>query len=569
MTHSNNRFSKRKQFPKWTIVVLIIFYFIIFIANIQINKFEISLNIDDSRIHSLSISAILGQLQMFILVIMVTYYRKQGFVTALTISITQVILLISTIIRANSFSPVSGIAAQVTNISVVIIIYLYLKKLDMNSKTITKYALSDALTGLPNRRAFNDYLSQLIENDSSDTENFALVMVDLDNFKNINDSVGHDSGDEVLRQVAERWNVVQDKNDFIARLGGDEFIIIIVNYDSEEDLTQNIKKYSNALSDRFIVNENFFYISASFGVSLFPKDSKDSSEIFRFADAAMYYSKNISNENISMYKPSMTEIIENNVILEKKIRMALEENNFYFVLQPQYDTKTKKLRGFETLARMKDENGNQISPSVFIPIAEKTGLITSIENWIIYNTMLFFKNMLDKTTDKYILSVNVSVLHLLNKDFFGEIKQMLDKTGFPPNLLEIEITESVFISSISKAVEVLEELKKIGIRIALDDFGTGYSSLSYLAKLPIDILKIDKSFVDELLVSDSRRNYIEAIISIGHIMNFSVLSEGVEIQEQLDILANLGSDYIQGYVWGKPMLPHDAAKILGLTEGIY
>ncbi len=569
MTHSNNRFSKRKQFPKWTIVVLIIFYFIIFIANIQINKFEISLNIDDSRIHSLSISAILGQLQMFILVIMVTYYRKQGFVTALTISITQVILLISTIIRANSFSPVSGIAAQVTNISVVIIIYLYLKKLDMNSKTITKYALSDALTGLPNRRAFNDYLSQLIENDSSDTENFALVMVDLDNFKNINDSVGHDSGDEVLRQVAERWNVVQDKNDFIARLGGDEFIIIIVNYDSEEDLTQNIKKYSNALSDRFIVNENFFYISASFGVSLFPKDSKDSSEIFRFADAAMYYSKNISNENISMYKPSMTEIIENNVILEKKIRMALEENNFYFVLQPQYDTKTKKLRGFETLARMKDENGNQISPSVFIPIAEKTGLITSIENWIIYNTMLFFKNMLDKTTDKYILSVNVSVLHLLNKDFFGEIKQMLDKTGFPPNLLEIEITESVFISSISKAVEILEELKKIGIRIALDDFGTGYSSLSYLAKLPIDILKIDKSFVDELLVCDSRRNYIEAIISIGHIMNFSVLSEGVEIQEQLDILANLGSDYIQGYVWGKPMLPHDAAKILGLTEGIY
>ena len=262
----------------------------------------------------------------------------------------------------------------------------------------------------------------------------------------------------------------------------------------------------------------------------------------------------------------MTDTIENSVSLEQKIRIALEENNLYFVLQPQYNTKTKKIRGFEALARMKDEYGNIISPASFIPVAEKTGLITSIDNWVIRNSMIFFKSVLDITNEKLMLSVNISVLHLLNKGFLDEIQQMLSETKFPPNNLEIEITESVFISSMSKAIDTLNELKRIGVCIALDDFGTGFSSLSYLSKLPIDLLKIDKSFIDELLVSESGRNYVAAIISIGHIMNFSVISEGVESQKQLDILDSLGSDYMQGYLWGRPMLPKDAVKLLGISD---
>ena len=331
-------------------------------------------------------------------------------------------------------------------------------------------------------------------------------------------------------------------------------------------MEHKIKKYSSAISSRFTINNNYFYVSASFGVALYPKDSKDSSEIFRYADVAMYFSKNSGNVNISMYNRSMTDTIENSVALEQKIRIALEENNLYFVLQPQYNTKTKKLRGFETLARMKDEYGNIISPASFIPVAEKTGLINSIDNWVIRNSMLFLKKVIDITNEKLMLSVNISILHLLNKGFLDEIQQMLDETKFPPNNLEIEITESVFISSMSKAIDTLNELKKIGVCIALDDFGTGYSSLSYLSKLPIDILKIDKSFIDELLVSESGRNYVAAIISIGHIMNFSVISEGVENQKQLDILDSLGSDYMQGYLWGKPMLPKDAVKLLGISD---
>lgn len=561
-------FNKTIQLPYFTIFIPILLYIVIIIITNAFNRFKIDISIGNIYINYLTVSSLLTQLQMFILLFMIIFYKKNGFNAVITTCIIHTIFLVIPIIFFNAYSPIAGLAAMFTSVIITLLIYLYLRKLESHQNTIAEFALTDTLTGLPNRRSFNDYLFELIENCNTENLKFAVVMVDIDDFKNINDSVGHDSGDEVLCQVVQRWKVVQCKNEFIARIGGDEFIIIIENYGSDDSLSQSIKKYSKALSERFVVKDNYFYISASFGVALFPNDTKNSSEIFRFADAAMYYAKKIANVDISMYKPSMTEIIETNILLEQKIRMALSEDQFYFVLQPQFDTKTRRLRGFETLARMRDEYGNEISPSLFIPVAEKVGLITSIDNCIIRNTIIFFKNMLDKTNEKFMLSVNISVLHLLNKGFLDEIKQMLDDTGFPPNQFEIEITESVFISSISKAVEVLNELKKIGIQIALDDFGTGYSSLSYLTKLPIDILKIDKSFIDELLVSDSGRNYVEAIISIGHIMNFSVLSEGVEIQEQLDILANLGSDYIQGYVWGKPMQKDEALKIIGLNEEV-
>ncbi len=557
-------FNKTKNLAKWTLIIPVLTYLFLLVIAFQINTYQITIQIGDAVIPFISLGGIVSQFQMLLFILMVVFFRKRGIISVITLCSIQGIMLIFPIVIGKVYTSIAGVAILITSTAVSVLIYFYLKKLEHNQNIIVKYAFTDTLTDLPNRRAFNDYLNQLINNYSSDKDNFALVMLDLDNFKNINDSVGHNAGDEVLCEVARRWKIVQGKDDFLARLGGDEFIIIVRNYGSIEELEQKIKKYSTAISSRFTVNNYYFYISASFGIALYPNDSKDPSEIFRYADVAMFHSKLNNNLNISMYNSSMTEAIENTVILEQKIRIALEENNLYFVLQPQYNTKTKKLRGFETLARIKDESGIPISPASFIPVAERTGLITIIDNWVIRNSMIFFKNFLHTSNQDLILSVNISVLHLLHKGFLDEIKQMLDETGFPASKLEIEITESVFISSISKAIETLKELKKIGVSIALDDFGTGYSSLSYLSKLPIDLLKIDKSFIDELLVSDSERNYVEAIISIAHIMNFSVLSEGVENQKQLDILSCLGSDYIQGYLWGKPMLPNDALKLLDL-----
>ncbi len=561
-----NEFNKTKSLANWTLTFPVLLYLFLLVVAYQVNSFQITMKIGTAIIPYISLGGILSQFQMLLFIIIVVFYRKVGLVSVLILSSIQATLLILPIIVGKVYTPLAGVAILISSTAVSILIYFYLKRLDCNQNTIIKYAFSDTLTGLPNRRAFNDYLNKLIAEYSNEEDKFALVMIDLDDFKNINDSVGHDSGDEILSEVVRRWKIVQGDNDFIARIGGDEFTIILKNYGSDEELEQKIKKYSSAISSRFTININYFYISASFGVALYPKDSKDSSEIFRYADVAMYFSKNSGNVNISMYNRSMTDTIENSVSLEQKIRIALEENNLYFVLQPQYNTKTKKIRGFEALARMKDEYGNIISPASFIPVAEKTGLITSIDNWVIRNSMIFFKSVLDITNEKLMLSVNISVLHLLNKGFLDEIQQMLSETKFPPNNLEIEITESVFISSMSKAIDTLNELKRMGVCIALDDFGTGFSSLSYLSKLPIDLLKIDKSFIDELLVSESGRNYVAAIISIGHIMNFSVISEGVESQKQLDILDSLGSDYMQGYLWGRPMLPKDAVKLLGISD---
>ncbi len=559
-------FNRAKILANWTLIFPVLIYVFLLINAYKVNSFQISMKIGTSVIPYMSLGGIVSQLQMLTFILIVVFYRKIGIASVLVLSSIQGTILIYPIIINKVYTSIAGVAILISSTAVSILIYFYLKRLDSNQNTIVKYAFTDTLTGLPNRRAFNDYLNKLIAEYSNEEDKFALVMIDLDDFKNINDSVGHDSGDQILSEVVRRWKIVQGDNDFIARIGGDEFTIILRNYGSDEELEQKIKKYSSAISSRFTININYFYISASFGVALFPKDSKDSSEIFRYADVAMYFSKNNGNVNITMYNHSMTETIENNVALEQKIRIALEENNLYFVLQPQYNTKTKKIRGFETLARMKDEYGNIISPASFIPLAEKTGLITSIDNLVIRNSMFFLKNILDITNEKLMLSVNISVLHLLNKGFLDEIQQILNETNFPPSQLEIEITESVFISSMSKAIDTLNELKKIGVCIALDDFGTGYSSLSYLSKLPIDLLKIDKSFIDELLVSESGRNYVAAIISIGHIMNFSVISEGVENQKQLDILDSLGSDYMQGYLWGKPMLPKDAVKLLGISD---
>lgn len=561
-----NEFNRTKILANWTLTLPVLLYLFLLVVAYQVNSFQITIKIGTAQIPYISLGGILSQFQMLIFILIVVFYRKVGLVSVLILSSIQATLLILPIIVGKVYTSIAGIAILISSTAVSILIYFYLKRLDCNQNTIVKYAFTDTLTGLPNRRAFNDYLNKLIAEYNNEEDKFALVMIDLDDFKNINDSVGHDSGDEILGEVVRRWKIVQGDDDFIARIGGDEFTIILKNYGSDEELEQKIKRYSSAISSRFTININYFYISASFGVALYPKDSKDPSEIFRYADVAMYFSKNNGNINISMYNRSMTDTIENSVALEQKIRIALEENNLYFVLQPQYNTKTKKIRGFETLARMKDEYGNLISPASFIPVAEKTGLITSIDNWVIRNSMIFLKSILDITNEKLMLSVNISVLHLLNKGFLDEIQQMLKETKFPPNNLEIEITESVFISSMSKAIDTLNELKKIGVCIALDDFGTGYSSLSYLSKLPIDILKIDKSFIDELLVSESGRNYVAAIISIGHIMNFSVISEGVESQKQLDILDSLGSDYMQGYLWGKPMLPKDAVKLLGISD---
>lgn len=433
--------------------------------------------------------------------------------------------------------------------------YKVLKRLEHMSYT-------DTLTGLPNHSACTEYISDLIKAG----EKFAAVSVDLNNFKRINDTLGFEAGNRVLMEVSERWKAISDNNSsnpdrYLTRIGGDEYFLVIKGYETGTELVDSIRCYIDALGDHLHIDGCDVYVSACFGYSEYPMDADTTDSLVSHANLAMNEIKKAnSSEHILHYTPELLRD-EHILDIENLIRSALENDTIFFNLQPQYDI-NHKLRGFEALARMKDTNGNMVSPGDFIPVAEKVGLIDRVDGTVFRKAAIFFGDMLRKTGADLTLSVNASVRHLMKSDFIDEIRDLLDVSGIPAGKLEIEITESIMIDSVDKALHCIDELKNMGIQIAIDDFGTGYSSLSYLNRFPANLLKIDKSFIDKMNTSDSSRQYVAAIISIGHIMGFDVISEGVEENEQLETLRSIGCDYIQGFIWGRPMSAEDTEKLV-------
>ncbi len=427
---------------------------------------------------------------------------------------------------------------------------------------LKKISCTDQLTGLPNRRACTELISEMIKYN----ERFTVVSMDIDGFKNINDTMGLETGNKVLVEIASRWRSIADGNlsgtqDFIARMGGDEFALIISDYENDDEIFDTIRQYETVLGSRLTVDECDFYITASFGYSVYPDDARTSDSLFTYADAAMYEVKRLNSSNhILHFSPDILKA-EQTLELKKKLINAIEEDTLFYHLQPQFDL-SHRLRGFEALARMKDSDGNMISPGEFIPAAEKVGLVDKVDSIVFRKATMFTGRLIRETGADISLSVNVSVRHLMKKDFLDEVREIISESGIPADQLEIEITESIMIDSAEKAQRCIGELRKMGIKIAIDDFGTGYSSLSYLNNFPANLLKIDKSFIDRMNSGDSSKQYVAAIISIGHIMGFDVISEGVEDEKQLETLRQIGCDYIQGFIWGRPMQEQEAEKLI-------
>ena len=420
---------------------------------------------------------------------------------------------------------------------------------------------TETLTGLPNRFASRERISKLIENG----ETFTAVAIDLNNFKSINDTLGFDAGNQVLVEIAKRWDAlseVPEQSDcFLSRTSGDEFLLLIRNYNNQEDLLNTIDKYVNALRENLTVDGCDLHVSASFGYAEYPTDADSADSLLSRANAAM---KEIKKANSSQHVLRFTpDILRDEHILEieNMIRTAIENDTIFFNLQPQYDM-DHKLRGFEALARMRDAAGNVISPGEFIPVAEKVGLIDRVDGIVFKKAGRFFGELLKKTGADLTLSINASVRHLMKNDFLSEIRELILTSDIPASKLEIEITESIMIDSAEKALRCIDEIKSMGIQIAIDDFGTGYSSLSYLNRFPANLLKIDKSFIDKMDSSESSRQYVASIISIGHILGFDVISEGVEDPDQLRTLKEIGCDFIQGFIWGHPMSAEDSEKLV-------
>ncbi len=427
---------------------------------------------------------------------------------------------------------------------------------------LKKISYTDRLTSIPNRFACTDVITHLIRTRSA----FSVVSADINGFKSINDSMGFEAGNAVLKEVAARWTKIAKENmsgnqDFIARMGGDEFAFVIKGDYSEEQIMRIISQYEEALNKRVNVDGQNIFVTASFGYSSYPDDAKTSDSLISDASAAMREVKRLNSSNHILHFTSDMLRPKRSLVIENKLRTALENDGIFFHLQPQFDME-HKLYGFEALARMKDESGNFISPGEFIPVAEKVGLVDKVDAVVFRKAAVFIGSIIKNTGKEIVLSVNVSVRHLMKKDFTEEVRSILSESGMPANLLELEITESIMIESADKALKRISELCEMGINIAIDDFGTGYSSLSYLNKFPANLLKIDKSFIDKMNESDSSKQYVAAIISIGHIMGFKVISEGVEKDSQLQALKDIGCDLIQGYIWGKPMPAEQAEKLI-------
>ena len=427
---------------------------------------------------------------------------------------------------------------------------------------LKKISYTDRLTSIPNRFACTDVITHLIRTRSA----FSVVSADINGFKSINDSMGFEAGNAVLKEIASRWVKIAKENmsgnkDLIARMGGDEFAFVIKGDYSEEQIMRIISQYEGALNKRVNIDGQDIFVTASFGYSTYPDDARTSDSLISDASAAMREVKRLNSSNHILHFTSDMLRPKRSLVIENKLRTALENDGIFFHLQPQFDME-HRLYGFEALARMKDENDNFISPGEFIPVAEKVGLVDKVDAVVFRKAAVFIGSIIKNTGKEIVLSVNVSVRHLMKKDFTEEVRSILMESGMPANLLELEITESIMIESADKALKCISELCEMGINIAIDDFGTGYSSLSYLNKFPANLLKIDKSFIDKMNDSDSSKQYVAAIISIGHIMGFKVISEGVEKDTQFQTLKDIGCDLIQGYIWGKPMPAEQAEKLI-------
>ncbi|MHC6178824.1 putative bifunctional diguanylate cyclase/phosphodiesterase [Clostridium sp. JNZ X4-2] len=425
-----------------------------------------------------------------------------------------------------------------------------------DSEHLNYIANYDSLTGLPNRKMFMDKLELDCKLGKRDEAEFAVVFIDLDNFKKINDTMGHYVGDKYLCKVSKRLIKLIEKNDIMGRLGGDEFGLVVHEYHNKESLMKYIKGLKRNFENHFLVGKYELHSSASFGISIYPHDGENAIDLIKAADTALYKVKESGKNDIRFFNNGMKREIIFNTYMENSLFGALYRNELYLVYQPEFQTDyNSSLNGFEALLRWKTRENRVIGPTSFISVAEKTGIINEIGEWVIRQACKKINKLKCNYNRNFFISVNVSPVQMKNKRFVEKVKCIIEEEKVDPHLLELEITESVFIGNMNQAVSMIKQLKKMGLRIALDDFGTGYSSLNYLRQLPIDTLKIDKSFIDALDKDECKKEktIVNSIISLMHEMKISVVSEGVETSRQLRYLKQADCDKVQGFLLARPL----------------
>ncbi|KLT19986.1 diguanylate cyclase [Neobacillus vireti] len=437
-------------------------------------------------------------------------------------------------------------------------LYVMLKDLSdqaKNMEMIRFMAFHDQLTGLLNRKALHEHLNEHIFSPSYKTNEFALITIDLDRFKFLNDTLGHLAGDQILRRVSERLLRFQNEHCFVYRVGGDEFNILLLNSGSKK-ANIFVRKVFSAFSQSFYLNSQEYFISPSIGISMYPNDGKDAEMLIKNADEALYRVKERGKAHYQFYRTEMNSSVFTNVVtLETHLRKAIDKAELSLYYQPQVNTETGEVKNFEALLRWKDREFGHISPSIFIPLAEDTGLIISIGYWVIENACRQIKSWNDNGYDDIHVAINISPKQFQHPNLVQFIQSMIKKYDIQASSLGIEITEGA-MNDTKETIPILKKVKELGISISVDDFGTGYSSLNYIKQFPIDVLKIDQSFIRDILLDEKDAAITSTIIHLGKSLGLEVVAEGVENQKQVEFLSNAECYKIQGFYYSKP-LPGD------------
>jgi diguanylate cyclase (GGDEF)-like protein/PAS domain S-box-containing protein len=413
-------------------------------------------------------------------------------------------------------------------------------------------AQHDHLTGLPNRLLLADRLAASIDRAARSGAMTAVIYLDLDGFKFVNDTLGHEAGDELLQQVTERLRACIREPDTLARMGGDEFMLVVNQVPDDRIALRIAERLRAALRKSFQVAEHELYMTASLGIAMYPRDGSDVSTLRRNADAAMYEAKRGGKDRVLFFTPAMRDTFLERLELETELRRALDRNELSLAFQPIYEAKGGRQTAFEALLRWVHPVLGPISPAKFVPVAEESGLIVRLGAWVLQQACRECRAWQERGRKGVRVAVNVSALEFARAEFASQVLRVLDETGLPGQLLDLELTETTLMRDMDDSIRRMGRLRERGIRISIDDFGTGYSSLGYLPRLPVDLLKIDRSFVAELGVNSAALSLIEGMISLAHSIGKRVVVEGVETHEQLDVLRGIGADEIQGFLLGRP-----------------
>jgi diguanylate cyclase (GGDEF)-like protein len=449
------------------------------------------------------------------------------------------------------------------------------RNLRSSDEQIRYVAYHDSLTGLPNRTMFREYLNHVIGYSRRSEKQFALLFLDIDDFKRVNDTLGHQAGDLLLQEVTERLSDCLRKTDYVARvegfdepdeilarLGGDEFVILLPDTHDPHAPGVLASRLLKALSKPVNIDGHEVFVGASIGITLYPSDGEEADELIKSADIAMYHAKERGKNDYQYYMESMNELAHERMAVEAKLRKALENNELSLYYQPQVSPVTREVVGLEALLRWHHPEEGFISPGVFIPVAEESGLILAIGEWVMNEACRQNRAWQKAGLPEIVIAVNVSGIQFARQDVADLVRTALRNSGLAARCLEVEITESAIMSQPERAIADLFSIRQQGVKIALDDFGTGYSSFSYLHKFPIDVLKIDRSFVKEIGENEHHTEIVAAMIAMAHILKLHVVAEGIETRAQLDILTEKKCDIVQGFLFKKPVPAEDVPGLL-------